>query len=258
EHDLVYKPLSGNLSEEELSILDEINGLVLTGEIALERLQKAMTKRTKESNDISNRYELTSFITNSLNKNYLKKLKLGDTKLLFNYFKDNKDFDSELFSSYLSKVNQSEQETISDQLLSMILNDSVFSRNGDSKLKNYFSHTIGKYTDLSGFESFVKSWIVLEKSVLAVISQFNKHPKKYFTAKFDQLVSNGLLTNQEAEELTSYRRIRNNLLHGVETPPNDELLEACHRVKGFAQKIIASINDEEQKALLTQELSQLN
>lgn len=258
EHDLVYKPLSGNLSEEELSILDEINGLALTGEIALERLQKAMTKRTKESNDISNRYELTSFITNSLNKNYLKKLKLGDTKLLFNYFKDNKDFDSELFSSYLSKVNQSEQETISDQLLSMILNDSVFSRNGNSKLKNYFSHTIGKHTDLSGFESFVKSWIVLEKSVLAVISQFNKHPKKYFTAKFDQLVSNGLLTNQEAEELTSYRRIRNNLLHGVETPPNDELLEACHRVKGFAQKIIASINDEEQKALLTQELNQLN
>ena len=40
EHDLVYKPLAGDLSEEELAILDEINGLVLTGEIALERLQK--------------------------------------------------------------------------------------------------------------------------------------------------------------------------------------------------------------------------
>lgn len=257
EHDLVYKPLSGNLSEEELSILDEINGLVLTGEIALERLQKAMTKRTKESNDISHRYELTSFITNSLNKNYLKKLKLGDTKILFNYFKDNKDFDSERFSNYLSKVNQSEQETISEQLLSMMLNDSVSSRNGDLKLKNYFNHIMGQYTDVSGFESFVKSWVVLEKSVLAVISQFNKHPKKYFTAKFDELVSNGLLTQQEAEELNSYRRIRNNLLHGVDTPPDEELLEACQRVKGFAQKMISSINDEEQKKQLTQELKQL-
>src|SRR5690606_18152743 len=37
EHDLVYKPYSGNLSKEELSILDEINGMVLSGEIALER-----------------------------------------------------------------------------------------------------------------------------------------------------------------------------------------------------------------------------
>jgi ppGpp synthetase/RelA/SpoT-type nucleotidyltranferase len=30
EHDLVYKPFSGDLSREELAILDEINGLVLS------------------------------------------------------------------------------------------------------------------------------------------------------------------------------------------------------------------------------------
>ena len=41
EHDLIYKPMQGTLSEEELSILDELNGLVLAGEIALERLQAA-------------------------------------------------------------------------------------------------------------------------------------------------------------------------------------------------------------------------
>lgn len=34
EHDLIYKPMQGTLSEEELSILDELNGLVLAGEIA--------------------------------------------------------------------------------------------------------------------------------------------------------------------------------------------------------------------------------
>ncbi len=45
EHDLVYQPTQGPLSEEELAILDELNGLVLTGEIALERLQKAGTSR---------------------------------------------------------------------------------------------------------------------------------------------------------------------------------------------------------------------
>jgi ppGpp synthetase/RelA/SpoT-type nucleotidyltranferase len=41
EHDLVYKPFEGTLSDEEYAILDELNGLVMAGEIALERLQRA-------------------------------------------------------------------------------------------------------------------------------------------------------------------------------------------------------------------------
>lgn len=45
EHDLIYKPLQGTLSKEELAILDELNGLVLAGEIALERLQAAGNER---------------------------------------------------------------------------------------------------------------------------------------------------------------------------------------------------------------------
>lgn len=35
------KPLQGRLSDDEYAILDELNGLVMAGEIALERLQKA-------------------------------------------------------------------------------------------------------------------------------------------------------------------------------------------------------------------------
>src|SRR5690606_20157049 len=58
EHDLVYKPFSGDLSKEELAILDEINGLVLSGEIALERLQSAMALRTSQSSKIEDKYEL--------------------------------------------------------------------------------------------------------------------------------------------------------------------------------------------------------
>ena len=64
EHDLVYKPLQGELSNEELMILDEINGLVLSGNIALERLQKAgLTRVNDESNKIFlNHYDFASFV----------------------------------------------------------------------------------------------------------------------------------------------------------------------------------------------------
>lgn len=63
EHDLVYKPLSGKLSEDEYAILDELNGLVLAGEIALERLQRAAKNRLKLKDErFRNHYELANYI----------------------------------------------------------------------------------------------------------------------------------------------------------------------------------------------------
>lgn len=65
EHDLVYKPLQGKLSEEEYSILDELNGLVLAGEIALERLQRAGERRVATSGRLfDNHYDLAAYLLN--------------------------------------------------------------------------------------------------------------------------------------------------------------------------------------------------
>lgn len=67
EHDLDYKPANGSLSVEELMILDEINGMVISGNIALERLQTAMTERINDTNYVfSNHYDLASFISTKL------------------------------------------------------------------------------------------------------------------------------------------------------------------------------------------------
>ncbi|PSW04458.1 RelA/SpoT domain-containing protein [Photobacterium lipolyticum] len=255
EHDLVYKPLSGNLSEEELLILDEINGLVLTGEIALERLQKAMTERTKRNNDISGRYELTSLITSTLNKNYIKKLKLGDTKILFNYIKGTDDFSAKKFTDYLSKVNQSEKETISDQLFTMMISDSFAHDESDHKLENYFKRLLGSKIDVSGFEFFVKSWLVLEKAVSVINSEKNCHHKKFSTAKFEQLVDGKLITVDEANELSYLRRMKNNLLHGIETPNDEELIIGCNRLVDISINIISFIESEEEKEKLTSQLN---
>jgi ppGpp synthetase/RelA/SpoT-type nucleotidyltranferase len=49
EHDLVYKPFEGTLSDEEYAILDELKGLMIAGEIAFERLQKAGETRVAAS-----------------------------------------------------------------------------------------------------------------------------------------------------------------------------------------------------------------
>jgi ppGpp synthetase/RelA/SpoT-type nucleotidyltranferase len=63
EHDLVYKPQEGELSGEELSILDELNGLVIAGEIALERLQRSGEARVAAADRrFENHYELAAHL----------------------------------------------------------------------------------------------------------------------------------------------------------------------------------------------------
>jgi len=85
EHDLVYKPLQGELSNEELMILDEINGLVLSGNIALERLQRAGIKRvSNESNTrFLNHYDFASFTLSKIKINE----DLFDFKTIFQLLK---------------------------------------------------------------------------------------------------------------------------------------------------------------------------
>ena len=87
EHDLIYKPLQGTLSKEELAILDELNGLVLAGEIALERLQAAGNERIRSKNAVfNNQYELASYLYNYLSSNFRPEdieLRMGNIELLF-------------------------------------------------------------------------------------------------------------------------------------------------------------------------------
>ncbi|MEN4691111.1 RelA/SpoT domain-containing protein [Pantoea agglomerans] len=85
EHDLVYKPLQGELSNEELMILDEINGLVLSGNIALERLQRAGIQRvSNESNtEFLNHYDFASFTLSKIKVNE----DLFDFKTIFHLLK---------------------------------------------------------------------------------------------------------------------------------------------------------------------------
>lgn len=93
EHDLIYKPSQGSLSKEELMILDEINGLVIAGNIALERLQDAGADRVAEGNyEFKNHYDLSLFIT----------LELGVKEIL----------DSKGTFYFLEKINKTSRENV--------------------------------------------------------------------------------------------------------------------------------------------------
>lgn len=125
EHDLVYKPFSGDLSYEEYQILDELNGLVLAGEIALERLQKAVKNRvSQEGKEFNNHYELAMFLYNKLGSTTVdsqKEIVLGRVDLLFNCLKSSRFNKPERLKDLLVFIDpNTKNRSIVDQLIDKI------------------------------------------------------------------------------------------------------------------------------------------
>lgn len=255
EHDLVYKPFSGNLSKEELAILDEINGLVLSGEIALERLQSAMSERTKKQNEIKDKYELTNYLLSNLNKGYLSKIKLGDTYLLSNYLNTIKKLNVNEFNSYINKINIDLSESVTDQLLNMLLVE--FYDNNKINLKNYFKNLHVPERKVSSFEAFVKCWVILEKAIRDIVKGEDVGPNKYLIHDFKILKEKQILSENEADELRKLRQIRNYLLHGIETPAEEYLKNSYQSLKALTIKVVEKAPTEKYRASLQKELDEL-
>jgi len=126
EHDLVYKPLSGKLSRDEYEILDELNGLILSGEIALKRLQKAYNERvSRQSVPFSNHFELAAFLYNRIQELLGKKddeITMGRADILFNFLKLTGMDKPEDINEYIEKIPmKSDHINIVQQLVEIIL-----------------------------------------------------------------------------------------------------------------------------------------
>jgi ppGpp synthetase/RelA/SpoT-type nucleotidyltranferase len=252
EHDLVYKPFSGNLSTEELAILDEINGLVLTGDIALERLQSAMAERTKQSNSITNKYELTNFLINNLDKNLAEKLKLGDTSLLNNYFNTINKFNPKQLVKFISRIDFEAEESITDQLLSMLLEE--ISDLEKVSFNNYFRGLNLSEKSASGFESFVKCWVIIEKASKEYLTKEEIESRRFFIPNLTFLKEKKLINIPEYRKLQQLRIIRNNLLHGIQAPSDNYLMENFQDLKKITEKVVEKIPNIERKNELQLEI----
>jgi hypothetical protein len=126
EHDLVYKPFEGTLSDEEYAILDELNGLVIADEIALERLQKAGETRVAASErHFENHFDLASHLlsrTALATQGPLADSALGRVDLLFELLKRLNLLTPEQLKPFIESIHHdTERRPIAEQIIDRLL-----------------------------------------------------------------------------------------------------------------------------------------
>ena len=254
EHDLVYKPFQGKLSEEEYAILDELNGLVLVGEIALERLQGAMERRLSQTKaEFGNHFDLAGYLHSRLSEKLGKAppdWALGRVDLLFDFMRALDIARPEEAEELIGNLHeQFEKRPISEQLIDFLLAQdqerySVYSeiRNRRERTRIYTALLLqeGGTEQEAAIGDFITKWIQLEVLL-------REKGKKSLEGKHSMTPSNVLywirkLPERDGTLLDQLRRIRNNLVHGVEIPEVSYLRSAAKDIK----TIIAAVRAENQ------------
>ena len=252
EHDLVYKPFSGELSREELAILDEINGLVLSGEIALERLQSAMAERTGHKKNVTDKFELTNYLINSITSKS-KAHNLGNTSMLNNYLNTTKSLDIKKLDGYIDNINIDSKDSVTDQILNGLLVSDYDTKKPN--LKAYFENLNIPKEKAAAFVSYVKCWVVLEKAAREFLTDEEIKSRKYIISDFKILREKNVLIAEETAQLSQIRQVRNYLLHGVETPSESYAENRFQILRSLTAKVIDKIPTEATKEKLKKELS---
>lgn len=252
EHDLVYKPLEGELSRSEYALLDQLNGLVLAGEIALEQLQKAGDERLAVAQTpFRNHYELAEHLRTSLATlgSDLTDATLGRVDVLFNFLADQNSATSSAIEPFLDRLEQDfERRPVADQLADLMLS-------GNESLYKAYSRAMTMTRRLSSLRrtpvedlkddspetlalgEFVASWVLLE-TVLKDLDQSEEPRPAPMWARVRRLVDRELISPEEYRELKVLRDLRNLVFHGRGNDvPAKRLREAAAWLRDFVGTI---------------------
>ena len=240
ELDLIYKPLQGTLSEDELAILDELNGLVLTGEIALERLQNAGNERIKNKNtSFISQYDLASYLYNYLSNNFRSEdieLRMGNIELLFKLISHLKITGVKEIEPILKSVKfEKDRRNISQQIIDQIIT-------GNEKRYQIYrelradSRTVDEKTHRA-VDDFFSQWVRLENQLNRIA--YKNSPRSRGAFNINTLKRLNILSQEALNKIASLRKMRNVLIHDIEIPD----MESIVKLTNDAQDLLVKLNE---------------
>jgi ppGpp synthetase/RelA/SpoT-type nucleotidyltranferase len=247
EHDLVYKPADGELSAEEYSLLDQVNGLVLAGEIALEQLQRAgETRVANGGRQFANHYELAAHLLSQIstaNEAPVTKSGLGRVDLLFELLTRLRFDTPDDLHPYLALLHGDlERRPLSEQIIDALIAED------ESHYETYLS--VRAQLDLSRAKQisrdevtyremgrFLTRWVELERLLRELMPARLKQRPFGVPAMIRVVASELSLDSELLYELDQLRLIRNQLVHGVELPASSHIASATQRMDGLIREI---------------------
>jgi ppGpp synthetase/RelA/SpoT-type nucleotidyltranferase len=235
EHDLIYKPEAGDPSPDEFAILDEINGLVITGEIALERLQKAIQRRTaKDDIAFKNYFELASYLAQRAQKLQMQTTDIGKVNVLFEVLQYLRIDTPQKLSRYINQIaNDDKFHPIADVVL-----DKLLAGQPKNRVRN-LSTLISKVLSRTPFGSseggdaeaaigfFLSQWIELERTIRRLVPSDGRLRSVPVVHAIHKLQ----LPSQMRDEVVRTNRLRNELVHGIVRPNATALYQAGNMIR---------------------------
>jgi ppGpp synthetase/RelA/SpoT-type nucleotidyltranferase len=241
EHDLEYKPESGGVSAEESSILDEINGLVLTGEVALERLQHAMQRRVgKNDEEFRNQYELASFLSQRAQKEKMDTTDVGRVDALLAILRNLKMATPSKVDTLAERFAPEEKK----RLIADVLIDRLLARKKDgARLTKIISSVLsprspGAAADkrMQAVGLFLLTWQEVERAT-AQIANFEGVRRPL---PFTLMLKAAKLPHSFNFRIHLVSGLRNRVVHGTSTVDTDTLESA---VKTMQENLIPELKD---------------
>lgn len=240
EHDLIYKPLQGTLSPEELAILDELNGLVMTGEIALERLQSAGNERIQNKNStFGSQYDLASYLYNFLSVNFKQEdveLRMGNVELLFQLLRKMKILRVKEIEPILKSVKfEKDRRNISQQIIDQIITGN------EKRYQIYQQLRLGSEepdeTLVQAIDYFFKQWVPLEATLNRAAARSTSRTQGAFN--INTLKRMNILDKELANRVGALRKTRNVLIHDIEKPDAEDIIAQGNEI----QEVLAQVNE---------------
>jgi ppGpp synthetase/RelA/SpoT-type nucleotidyltranferase len=259
EHDLVYKPLQGELSVEEYSILDELNGLVLTGELALERLQRAGELRAStQGREFSNHYDLAASLVElarmTLGEATVTDAEMGRVDILFKLLKDLGLNRPESLIQYVEPLhNDFETRPLSEQVIDQILAEDPERYAAYEKARRVeqvpvSSLTSGAYPQHQAIGEFIQLWIPYERLLFKMVKDLSPGTSSPPGSMRAIEMLNRYYPGASGSLAIAAKRLqkfRNNLIHGIEVPSSESVRAASDELRELTRQLEALVEQSE-------------
>lgn len=240
EHDLAYKKRMGDVSPEEYACLDELNGLVMAGELALNRLNALSQQRIRNIDHFDTPYTLYAYLTEWMKDQNLGDRDPGNVQILFDAYAEQDCLSRDAVVGELNKISKfvkDETEPLADLLLRQ------FARQDRRKLvRKLMSDAIsrGAYRDPDAISdsqvgNFLGKWNALEDKLRrALLRQGYRDSFLLRPVHLKQILGEEMFS-----VLNEVQMERNRIVHGYQLPDKAEfrqIMEDMERLRAWLEQ----------------------